>query len=146
MQPDWGYKRSTQQQLLWQSHNLAARVNIQYVFYPYIAFWQVFPFLLYLLPFFTRAYVEHIYLTIYSRKLEMSTAMLLDTNVLVTKYAASTKSIRFKGVFLWNIMSSKLEMNPRMSCYPHSLKSYLITNDVPLTLLQQRCSQYIGFM
>ena len=40
------------------------------------------------------------------------------------------KSIRSRGVYLWNTMSSKININHSVHCFKNSLKSYLLNHDV----------------
>ena len=71
---------------------------------------------------FTRNENLHNYFTRQSNKL----------HVPVSKLSAVYRTMKYKGVSFWNVMSTKINNNCKINTYKHNLKTYLISNDIPI--------------
>ena len=71
---------------------------------------------------FTRNEDLHNYFTRQSNKL----------HVPVSKLSAVYRTMKYKGVSFWNVMSTKINNNCKINTYKHNLKTYLISNDIPI--------------
>ena len=71
---------------------------------------------------FTRNEDMHNYFTRQSDKL----------HVPVCKLSAVYRTMKYEGVSFWNFMSTKINKNCIMNTYKHNLKTYLISNDIPI--------------
>lgn len=63
---------------------------------------------------------------------EHNTRQSTKLHVPIAKNETVFKSIRFKGVFIWNLLSNKLQTCNSIFTYKHNLKLHLLSNDVML--------------